>query len=202
MRCRDLMKERPVQALFALIGLLTGAVTVLGVYSTASRSATQPIPMPFKNTTEVDYDVLRTLMIEKWPQDNADKIAFSGSDSCYLLYSLADFYEFTNASSLEYKAQNLDFNDCDDRAIIMYGREREWFTAHDPGNSFCGSSFGLITGWMNFLPNPNCSEWRGHMMNIFADNELNVWGYDAGMRSVFLVSKDWCNSTYVDRIFI
>nr|QQV29716.1 2Fe-2S ferredoxin-type iron [Kaumoebavirus] len=159
-------------------------------------------PLIFNHTREIDGLSLRRRLREVWPQKNNLKIPYFYSDACYLLYSRGDFEEF-QALMAKHKFQKYshEFNDCDDFAAIARGIERQWFTSHKIVTQ-CGSAFALLKGYLNYYPIVNCTENRGHVMNLFIDTDLTVWGYEPQNNKLYLVPDEWCNNTFIDRITV
>lgn len=200
--------------LIALINVLLVTVICrglpMGMTSHPETEPERPDPRPsptvkggFLDAIEVSSEELQRLLAKYWPQSNARFIPITTNDDCYMLYSLEDFKEFVDQLDIDLslEAENGGFNDCDDRAAIAYGREREWFISHYKTNSLCGSSFGIFRANVQTsdCETPNA---KNYVMNVFVDSKKKVYGFDLATGKTYQVPNEWCNNTDVRRIFI
>ncbi|ARA72236.1 hypothetical protein BNJ_00421 [Kaumoebavirus] len=195
-----------------LCKVLTASTIILGAAFIAAltlllvprASYHEVIPPQFNRTREISYQELANITRGSWPQDDRDSVPMHIRDECFLLYSMSDFDRFREYwRKNNHKGFSVEFNDCDDYATIAQGREREWFTSH-LSDSKCGSSFGSISGELNFFDSEEeCRDLRrGHSMNFFVDNSLQVWGYEPQVDRLYLVPLQWCPSTYLLNVFV
>ncbi len=110
------------------------------------------------------------------------------ADRNYWAYSLDDLKNFLKtdiADKFRYMKEGFD---CDDFALVVAGREREWFSKASVEK---GSTFGIV--WGDIRKSEDDTKERAHAVNVFVDNNQDVWLVEPQNDDIF---KPTSNSTF------
>lgn len=110
------------------------------------------------------------------------------ADGNYFAYSLDELRSFLNndiADKFKYKKSCFD---CDDFALVVAGREREWYM--ECGKQ-AGSTFGIVWGDVRRSEDDNII--RPHAVNCFIDETKELWLIEPQTDEIFKPTR---NSTF------
>jgi hypothetical protein len=101
---------------------------------------------------------------------------FTGPDWNYVALSESEYMRFVGGTQIDQIAYNHEkkgTTDCDDFAIMLMGRSREWFSEVDlPDGIQGGLAFGYVSGDLRKPDKPNDA--RHHAINIAITDDRRV----------------------------
>lgn len=92
------------------------------------------------------------------------------SDRNYGCYPRVEAERFLSSDSVDKLKYAKERFDCDDFALVLAGREKEWFAT---GEGEYGSSFGIVHG--DIRKKVTDTKARPHAVNFFIDDEGKLW---------------------------
>lgn len=181
-----------------LVLIVVANVAALYIHKSKDHGAIM-IAHEFKNVTYMDYTNLASLYHAEIQHLTRPWFDFWAPDASFAAYSEKDLDEFLGfAKQYPFAPYSLEDHDCDDYAAELHGLERLWFSRK--GAKPHGSSFGIMIGDLRTLDDDD--QPKGHAMNIVVLHDLSVWGVEPQTLVKYRFSKDWRNTTRIDRVFI
>ena len=137
----------------------------------------------------IELDSINIMTYEQVTSLLDSRLTFSGrqpsvmivpdaSKAGYSLDTLRKFLEESGPIDIPYR---LEAFDCDDYALVLLGKERQWFGLTSP-QSTAGSTFAYVSGDLRFN---NETTVVGHAMNIFIDDKSEVWFIEPQNAEIF-----------------
>lgn len=109
-------------------------------------------------------------------------------DGVYGSYSLDQLKQFLKNDGIDKKKYVKNSTDCDNFALMLAGREAEWFSNI---TAEVGSTFGIIHG--DIRKSEDSQEFRPHAVNMFIDDKGEVWLIEPQTDEIF---KSTSNSSF------
>lgn len=185
---KNFFSKTQVIYVFNFLQNLIVAAVVTAVYTSIMLDNGQ-VPSLNQVNVPIDLNSMNYMTYEQVTAALDSRLTFSGhmpsvlivpdaKKAGYPIDTLRKFLNETGPIDLSYR---LEAFDCDDFALVLLGKEREWFGRTSP-QSTAGSTFAYISGDLRFN---NETEVMGHSMNAFVDNENQVWLIEPQTREIF-----------------
>lgn len=138
---------------------------------------------PPSKLTKRTADEVRKIINEKL---NPSRMVIS--DNSYGSYSVDDLKRFLKSDDVDKITYKKDSFDCDNFALVLAGREAEWFSQVKDN---VGSTFGMVHG--DIRKKETDTEVRAHAINFLIDDKGELWLIEPQTDGIFKPTK---NSTF------